>query len=91
MRWPAVPPFIITNQSFVRYIKNPHKLEFPRKRVPMLAVDCGTFNVTYARRAQAQSLGKRILLKDLDWTQSPFAATRQISIEGCEGPSIAGR
>ena len=91
MRWPAVPPFIITNQSFVRYIKNPHKLEFPRKRVPMLAVDCGTFNVTNARRAQAQSLSKRILLKDLDRTQSPFAATRQISIEGCEGPSIAGR
>src|SRR5260370_13742707 len=28
------------------------------------------------------------LLKDLDRTQSPFAATRKISIEGCEGASI---
>ena len=30
-------------------------------------------------------------LKDLDRTQPPFAATREISIEGCEGASIAGR
>jgi hypothetical protein len=30
-------------------------------------------------------------LKDLDRTQSPFAASREISIEGCEGASIAGR
>jgi len=29
-------------------------------------------------------------LKDFDRTQSPFAATREVSIEGCEGASIAG-
>jgi hypothetical protein len=30
-------------------------------------------------------------LKDLDRTQLPFAATREISIQGCEGASIARR
>jgi len=43
----------------------------------------------FSYQVEAKSISRR--LKKLDRTQSPFAATREISIEGCESASIAGR
>jgi hypothetical protein len=39
MRWPAVPPFVVKNQSLRAHIKNQSEYAFPRKRsfVPLSA------------------------------------------------------
>ncbi len=47
---PAVPPFIIINQSFKTYIENLGEYEFPRKRVLMPQIClASTADLTAAR------------------------------------------
>jgi len=53
---------------------------------------CGVgFGFFHMSAISSVYFGRTTNLKDLDRTQSPFAASREISIEGCEGASIARR